>query len=594
MSEYHGPVREMLFVIRELAGLDRIARLPGCEEATPDLAEAILEQAAQLAGGVIAPTNTIGDRQGSRVENDSVIVPEEFKTAYHEYQSGGWAGVTAPAEYGGQGLPFLLGVAVEEMWCSANLAWSLCPLLTEGAARAIEAHASEALRKAYLPKMVAGEWTGTMNLTEPQAGSDLAALRTQAVPEGDHYRITGQKIFITWGDHDMTENVVHLVLARLPDAPPGVRGISLFLAPKFLLKADGTPGERNTVRPVSVEHKLGIHGSPTCVMAFENAVGYLVGELNNGLPAMFTMMNHARLGVGLEGVAVAERAYQQARDYARERVQGKVPGQKGRVAIMQHADVRRMLLTMKAYIEAMRSIAYVTAADLDISLRHADAATRALHQARVDLMIPVVKGWSTEVGQLLTSLGVQIHGGMGYAEETGAAQYLRDARITTIYEGTTGIQANDLVARKILRDGGASLTALLAEMQATDADLARHPALAAVRKAHAEGCASVEAAGRWLAANHAKNPAVPGAVAYSMLMLLGTVTGGWQLARAAVIASEKLAAGGAENAAEKDFLAAKLITADFYAGQFSPLATAYLRAIEAGADALVAFPDSQF
>jgi alkylation response protein AidB-like acyl-CoA dehydrogenase len=327
MPEYHGPVREMLFVIRELAGLDRVACLPGCEEATPDLVEAILEQAAQLASDVIAPTNTVGDRQGSRVENDGVTVPAEFKAAYREYQSGGWASLTAPAEYGGQGLPFLLGVAVEEMWCSANLAWSLCPLLTEGAARAIEAHASDALRKAYLPKMVAGEWTGTMNLTEPQAGSDLAALRAQAVPEGDHYRITGQKIFITWGDHDMTENVVHLVLARLPDAPPGVRGISLFLAPKFLLKADGTPGERNTVRPVSVEHKLGIHGSPTCVMAFENAVGYLVGEANNGLAAMFTMMNHARLGVGLEGVAVAERAYQQARDYARERVQGKVPGQ---------------------------------------------------------------------------------------------------------------------------------------------------------------------------------------------------------------------------------------------------------------------------
>ena len=318
--------------------------------------------------------------------------------------------------------------------------------------------------------MVAGEWTGTMNLTEPQAGSDLAALRTQAVPEGDHYRITGQKIFITWGDHDMTENVVHLVLARLPDAPPGVRGISLFIAPKFLLQPDGTPGERNSVRPVSVEHKLGIHGSPTCVMAFENAVGYLVGEPNNGLAAMFTMMNHARLGVGLEGVAVAERAYQQARDYARERVQGKVPGQKGRVAIIQHADVRRMLLTMKSYIEAMRSIAYVTAADLDISMRHADADTRAQHQARVELMTPVVKGWSTEIGQLLTSLGIQIHGGMGYAEETGAAQYLRDARITTIYEGTTGIQANDLVARKILRDGGASLMALLADMRATDAE----------------------------------------------------------------------------------------------------------------------------
>ncbi|MCL4779801.1 MAG: acyl-CoA dehydrogenase C-terminal domain-containing protein [Gammaproteobacteria bacterium] len=594
MPEYHGPVREMLFVIRELAGLDRVACLPGCEEATPDLVEAILEQAAQLASDVIAPTNTVGDRQGSRVENDGVIVPAEFKAAYREYQSGGWASLTAPAEYGGQGLPFLLGVAVEEMWCSANLAWSLCPLLTEGAARAIEAHASDALRKAYLPKMVAGEWTGTMNLTEPQAGSDLAALRAQAVPEGDHYRITGQKIFITWGDHDMTENVVHLVLARLPDAPPGVRGISLFLAPKFLLNADGTPGERNTVRPVSVEHKLGIHGSPTCVMAFENAVGYLVGEANNGLAAMFTMMNHARLGVGLEGVAVAERAYQQARDYARERVQGKVPGQDGRAAIIQHADVRRMLLTMKSYIEAMRSIAYVTAADLDISMRHPDPATRAKHRARVELMTPVVKGWSTEIGQVLASLGVQIHGGMGYVEETGAAQYLRDARITTIYEGTTGIQANDLVARKILRDGGASLVALLAEMRATDADLARHPALATVRKAHAEGCASVEAAGRWLAANHAKNPAVPGAVACSMLMLLGTVTGGWQLARGAVIASERLAAGAATSAAEREFLMAKLVTADFYAGQFSPLATACLRAIEAGADALVAFPDSQF
>ena len=594
MPEYHGPVREMLFVIRELAGLAQVARLPGCEEATLDLAEAILEQAAQLAGGVIGPTNMIGDRQGTRVENDRVIVPEEFKTAYREYQSGGWAGVTASAAYGGQGLPFLLGVAVEEMWCSANLAWSLCPLLTEGAARAIEAHASETLRNTYLPKMVAGEWTGTMNLTEPQAGSDLAALRTQAVPEGDHYRITGQKIFITWGDHDMTENVVHLVLARLPDAPPGVRGISLFLAPKFLLQPDGSPGERNSVRPVSVEHKLGIHGSPTCVMAFENAVGYLVGELNNGLAAMFTMMNHARLGVGLEGVAVAERAYQQARDYARERVQGKVPGQKGRVAIIQHADVRRMLLTMKSYIEAMRSIAYVTAADLDISTRHADADTRALHQARVELMTPVVKGWCTEIGQLLASLGIQIYGGMGYAEETGAAQYLRDARITTIYEGTTGIQANDLVARKILRDGGASLMALLADMRATDAALARYPALAGVRKAHAEGCASVEAAGRWLATNYAKSPAVPGAVAYSMLMLLGTVTGGWQLARAAVIASEKLAVDSADSAAERDFLSAKLITADFYAGQFSPLATAYLRALEAGADALMAFPDSQF
>ena len=370
MSEYQAPVREILFAIRDLAGLDRLTALPGYGEATADTVEAILEEAAGLAANVISPTNVIGDRQGTRVENGGVVVPAEFKGIYREYQAGGWAAVTAPEEFGGQGLPFLLGVALEEMWCSANLAWSLCPLLTEGAARAIEAHGSEALRKAYLPKMTAGEWTGTMNLTEPQAGTDLAALRTQAVPDGDDFRISGQKIFITWGDHDMTENVVHLVLARLPDAPPGVRGISLFLVPKFLLKADGSPGERNGVRPISVEHKLGIHGSPTCVMAFDKAVGHLVGELNNGLAAMFTMMNHARLGVGLEGVAVSERAYQRARAYAKDRVQGRVAGATGRSPIIGHADVRRMLLTMKAYIEAMRSIAYVTAADLDLARRH--------------------------------------------------------------------------------------------------------------------------------------------------------------------------------------------------------------------------------
>jgi len=591
MAEYQAPVREMLFAIRDLAGLERLTALPGYGEATPDLVEAVLEQAATLAGSVIAPTNRVGDEQGTRVENGAVVVPASFHAIYREYIAGGWPGLTAPAAYDGQGLPFLLGVAVEEMWCSANLAWSLCPLLTEGAARALEAHASPALQAAYLPKMMTGEWTGTMNLTEPQAGSDLAALRTQAVPEGDHYRVTGQKIYITWGDHDLTENIIHLVLARLPDAPPGVRGISLFLVPKFLPGADGSPGERNGVRPISVEHKLGIHGSPTCVMAFDNAVGYLVGELNNGLAAMFTMMNHARLGVGLEGVAVAERAYQQARSYARERVQGRVAGEKDRAAIIRHADVRRMLLTMKAYIEAMRSIAYVTAADLDLSRRHPDAATRAHHQNRVELMTPVVKGWSTEMGQVLASLGIQIHGGMGYVEETGAAQYLRDARITTIYEGTTGIQANDLVGRKILRDGGDSLRSLLAEIRAAEDDLGRHPDLADIRKALGEGRAAIEAAGRWLAANHARHPMAPGAASYHVLMLLGTVTGGWQLARAAVVASERLPG---LSGADRDFHAAKIITARFYAQQFLPLATAHLRAVEAGPDTLLAFPDDQF
>ncbi|MBL8201289.1 MAG: acyl-CoA dehydrogenase [Chromatiales bacterium] len=592
MSEYQAPVRELLFAIRDLAGLDRLTALPGYGEATADTVEAILEEAAALAANVISPTNGIGDRQGTRVEGGGVVVPAEFKAIYREYQAGGWAAVTAPEEFGGQGLPFLLGVALEEMWCSANLAWSLCPMLTEGAARAIEAHGSEALRKAYLPKMTAGEWTGTMNLTEPQAGTDLAALRTQAVPDGDHYRISGQKIFITWGDHDMTENVVHLVLARLPDAPPGVRGISLFLVPKFLLKADGTPGERNGVRPISVEHKLGIHGSPTCVMAFDKAVGYLVGELNNGLAAMFTMMNHARLGVGLEGVAVSERAYQRARAYAKDRVQGRVAGETGRAPIIRHADVRRMLFTMKAYIEAMRSIAYVTAADLDLARRHPDEATRARHQSRVELMTPVVKGWSTEMGQVLTSLAVQVHGGMGYVEETGVAQYLRDARITTIYEGTTGIQANDLVGRKILRDGGESLKQLLAELRAFEAELAPAAGLAVISRGLAEGRQAIEAAGAWLAANHARHPAAPGAASYHMLMLLGTVTGGWQLARAALIARERIAAGA--TGPDRDFYQAKIVTATFYAEQFLPLATAHLRALQAGPDSLLAMTDDQF
>ncbi len=592
MAEYRAPIREMLFVINELAGLSRLTALPGGGDATPDMAEAILEQAAELATRVIAPTNQIGDRKGTRVENGGVVVPDEFKAIYGEYQAGGWSRLTAAEEFGGQDLPFLFGVGIDEMWYSANLAWSLCPLLTEGAARAIEAHGSEELQRIYLPRMTAGEWTGTMNLTEPQAGTDLAALRTQAVPAGDHYQVSGQKIFITWGDHDMTANIVHLVLARLPDAPPGVRGISLFLVPKFIPDAAGEPGERNGVRPISVEHKLGIHGSPTCVMAFDKAVGYLVGEANNGLAAMFTMMNHARLGVGLEGVAVAERAYQQALAYARERVQGHVAGETGRAPIIRHADVRRMLLTMKAYIEAMRSIAYVTAADLDLAHRHPDAGVRASHQSRVELMTPVVKGWSTEMGQVLTSIGLQVHGGMGYVEETGAAQYLRDARITTIYEGTTGIQANDLVGRKILRDGGESLQELLAELRACEAELQGVTELKAISSNLQEGRQALEKAGQWLVEHHADHPATPGAAAWHMLMLMGTVTGGWQLARAALIAHRHLATD--VSGPERSFLEAKIITARFYAEQFLPLATAHLRALQAGPDMLLAITDEQF
>jgi len=591
MSEYHAPVKEMLFVLRELAGLEAIARLPGYEDATPDVVEAVLGEAAQLAGEVLAPTNRIGDATGTRVENGQVIVPPEFTAAYRQFVEGGWPGLALPAEIGGQGLPHVVGVAVEEIWQAANLAWSLGPLLTQGAVRAIQAHGSEALRAQYLEKMTTGEWTGTMNLTEPQAGSDLAAIRTQAVPEGDHFRVSGQKIFITWGDHDMAANVVHLVLARLPDAPAGTRGTSLFLVPKFLPDADGNPGERNGVSAVSVEHKLGIHGSPTCVMAFDNAVGYLVGEPNKGLACMFTMMNHARLGVGLEGVAIAERAYQQARAYARERVQGRAPGADGPATIIHHPDVRRMLLTMKAQIEAMRSAAYVAAAELDHAHGAADAAARATHQARLDLLTPVIKGWCTETGQQLTSLALQVHGGMGYVEETGAAQHYRDARITTIYEGTTGIQAADLVGRKILRDGGAALKALLNDMAATVADLQAHgEQLADVRAALQEGVESIAAAGRWLAAHHAGHPGVPGAVSYNLLMLIGTVLGGWQLARAAAAACRELAGQPADRA----FYEAKLLTARFYAGQLMPAALAWRRGIEAGCEPLLELPEEQF
>lgn len=432
---------------------------------------------------------------------------------------------------------------------------------------------------------------GTMNSTEPQAGSDLSAIRTQAVPEGDHFRISGQKIFITWGDHDMTDNVVHMVLARLPDAPAGNRGLSLFLVPKRLVNDDGSLGARNGVAAVSVEHKLGIHGSPTCVMAYERAIGYLVGELHQGLACMFTMMNHARLSVGLEGLAIAERAWQQARAYARERVQGRAPDREGRVAIIHHPDVRRMLLTMKAQIDAMRGAAYAVAAALDFAGRAPDAATRAKYQARVELLTPVIKGWCTETGQQMASIALQVHGGMGYVEETGAAQHFRDARITTIYEGTTGIQAADFVGRKILRDGGAALRDLIAEMNATVSDLPRHgEKLGSVRLALEQGIASLISAGQWLAANFSRHPGVAGAVSWHLLMLTGTVVGGWQLARAAAAASDELTAPGKDRA----FLETKILLARFYAEQILPFALAHGRAIEAGCEPLLAFPEEQF
>ncbi|MDP6436647.1 MAG: acyl-CoA dehydrogenase [Gammaproteobacteria bacterium] len=591
MSDYRAPVKDMRFVINELAGLARINVLPGFEEATPDLVDAVLEEASQLAAEVIGPTNAIGDSQGCEVKDGQVYVPEEFKAAYRQYMEGGWPGIAMDPEYGGQGLPALVGTAVEEMLQSANLAWSLGPLLTEGAIHAIELHGTTELKDRFLEPMISGQWTGTMNLTEPQAGSNLAAIRTQAIPKGDSYRITGQKIFITWGDHNMTDNVIHLVLARTPDAPAGVKGLSLFVVPKMQINTDGGAGERNGVTTVSVEHKLGIHGSPTCVLDFDNAEGSLVGEIGAGLTNMFTMMNRARLSVGLEGVAITERAYQQALAYALERVQGGAPGHDGDVAIIQHPDVRRMLLTMKATNEAMRALAYLNAAHIDLAEHATDESERALHQARVDLLTPVVKGWLTENSQALTSLGLQVHGGSGYIEETGAAQHYRDARILTIYEGTTGIQAADLVGRKILRDGGATFSALLDEMAELDAALAAAgEELATVHDAHVAGVAGLRESVKWLLENAGSDANAPGSVSYHLLMQTGTVVGGWHMARAGLIAKQKLD----EGAADADFYRSKLLTARFYAEQVMPVAYSHARSVRAGADTIMAFSLDQF
>jgi alkylation response protein AidB-like acyl-CoA dehydrogenase len=590
MSEYRAPVTEMLFVINELAGLEELSRYSGFEEATPDLVEAILGEAAQLASEVIAPTNRIGDATGTRIEDGQVRVAPEFSDAYRQFVEGGWAGLAGHPEHGGQGLPFLINIAVEEMWQSANLAWSLCPLLTQGAAHALEAHGSDQLRTEYSPKLTSGEWTGTMNLSEPQAGSDLAAIRTLAVPEGDHFRVSGQKIFITYGDHDMTDNVIHLVLARIKDAPEGAKGLSLFLVPKRLPDADGNAGDLNGVNPVSVEHKLGINGSPTCVLSFENAVGFLLGAENNGLACMFTMMNHARLNVGLEGISIAERAYQRALGHARDRVQGNAAGHEGRVTIIHHPDVRRMLMTIKAEIEAMRAVAYVTAAVLDRAGHEPDSKLRAAYQARLELMTPVVKGWITESGQQLTSIALQIHGGTGYIEEAGAAQHYRDARIATIYEGTTGIQANDLVGRKIIGDGGAALTVLLDEMGQFGEQWNPGDELATVRDAYVAAVNELRESAAWLLANYKRDATIAGAVSFHLLMQMGLVAGAWQMARAADRAADKLAQGGQD----KEFYSAKLVTARFYTEQILPRASAHGSAIRSGGESTMGLGEEQF
>ncbi len=505
MAEFNPPLREMQFVIEELVGLETVNSLPGYEEATSDLVRAVLDEAGKMGRDVLSPLNRSGDLEGSRLENGVVVTPTGFREAYRAYVEGGWNGIQFDPEIGGQGLPLLVATPVFEMWDSANLAFMLCPVLTIAAVECLEKFGSDAQKAKWMPKLVTGEWTGTMVLTEPGAGSDVGALKTRAVPDGDRYRITGQKIFTTWGEHDMTDNIVHMVLARTPDAPPGTRGISLFIVPKFLVNDDGSLGDRNDLRAVSLEHKLGIHGSPTCVMQFgenDGAIGYLVGEEFRGMEYMFAMMNSARLAVGREGVGIAERAYQHAADYARERVQGRDPADPaaGEVAIIRHPDVRRNLMLMRAQTEAARALGCYVSAQLDIAHRHPDDGVRAAAQRRVDLLVPIVKAWSTDNGVETASIGVQIHGGAGFIEETGAAQYYRDCRITPIYEGTNGIQAIDLVGRKIQRDGGEALAELMDEMRSLQiADPGFAEAFAAALDAFA-------AATDWLLADPVDDP----------------------------------------------------------------------------------------
>ena len=466
MTSYAPPLADIRFVLDRVARLDEVTGLPGLEHATPDVAEAILEAAGQLAAEVLAPLNATGDRQGSVLENGVVRTPEGFRDAYRRYAEGGWNGLVFPERWGGQDLPWTLNAAASEMWHGANLAFQLWPLLTQAAIEALLHHGSEAQQALYLPKLVSGEWTGAMCLTEPQAGTDVGALRSRAEPDGDAYRIHGQKIFITYGDHDLAENVVHLVLARLPGAPPGTKGISLFLVPKLLPDTEGRPGRRNDMRVLKLEHKLGIHASPTCVMAYgedEGAVGWLIGEPHGGMRCMFTMMNNARLAVGLEGLGIAERAHQQALAYARERVQGRIDSHPAR--LVDFPDVRRMLLTMRAQIAAMRALSYVAAAAVDRSQRHSSAEEREAAAGRVALLTPICKAWCTDVACEVASLAVQVHGGMGFIEETGAAQHYRDARITPIYEGANGIQALDLAGRKLAMEDGRLPWRLFAELR---------------------------------------------------------------------------------------------------------------------------------
>lgn len=556
---YDAPIDEIEFSLKAVAGIGQVSGLPGLEAYEDDLVRPILDEAAKLARDILAPLNPVGDSQGSCLEADGVVAPDGFKAAYDAFREGGWMGLAAPEEWGGQGLPRALALGVMEMFHAANMAFGLCPMLSYGAVEALLAHGTDAQKKTYLPKLVAGDWTGTMNLTEPQAGSDVGALNTKAVPNPDgSYAVTGQKIFITWGDHDLTENIIHLVLARLPGAPAGSKGISLFIVPKFLVNADGTLGERNAVRCIGLEKKIGIHASPTCVMEYSGATGWLIGEANKGLACMFTMMNSARVNVGLEGVAVGEAAYQAAFVYAQERKQGKVEGVAGASPILHHADVRRTLITMRARVAAARAICYACGVSADLAHSSDVPSVRASAKAREDLLTPIAKAWSTDMGVEVASLGVQVHGGMGFMSETLAAQLYRDARIAPIYEGTNGIQAIDLVGRKLAGNGGASMRAMLTEIDDTvrQSRSTNDPQFVQLAERLWAASKALAEATDWMLArmkDEEQDKALAGATAY--LALAGDVIGGHFLARAALAARNE----------DADFRARQMALAGFFA-----------------------------
>ncbi len=597
---YLAPLRDIQFVLHELAGLDKVRQLPGGEEAEVEIVDAILAENARLLEDVIAPLNRVGDLEPATLKEGVVTTTPGFKEAFRSFVEGGWQGLQHPTEFGGQGLPKLVATPCVENLNAAGLSFALCPLLTDGAIEVLLTAGSDEQKRRYIPNMIAGSWTGTMNLTEPQAGSDLSQVSTRALPQLDgSYRLFGQKIFITYGEHDMAQNIVHMVLARLPDAPEGIKGISLFLVPKVLVNEDGSLGQRNDVWCASIEHKLGIKASPTAMLVYgegkgevgEGAIGYLVGTANRGLETMFVMMNAARFAVGIQGIALSERAYQQARSYARDRVQSRaVEGSSAAVAIIEHPDVRRMLMTMRTLTEAARAVAYVAAGAYDFAHLHPDAEVRKRNQAFYEYMVPIIKGFSTEMSIEVTSLGIQVHGGMGYIEETGAAQHYRDARILAIYEGTTAIQANDLIGRKTVRDGGATVSAIIAHMRGTLDELKTDDIdLAAISRQLALAIDAYEEVLHFILAHYRDD--VRGVFAGSVpyLMLAGLVHGAWQMARAAVVCRKKILAGDVD-----PFYAGKLASARFYCEHLLPRVHGLRTSILEGGASVLALHSDQF